>query len=64
MAGLGADPNSQLNYVRALLRLRASSDALGNLGEWEFLSDPKHPYPMVYRRFSGREQYIIAINPV
>ena len=63
VAAQRADPTSQLNYVRQLLELRASSDALGNQGEWEFLSDPKVPYPMVYRRFAGSEQYIIAINP-
>ena len=57
------DPTSQLNYVRELLKLRGSSAALGNQGELEFLSDPKVPYPMVYRRFAGAEQYIIAINP-
>lgn len=49
--------------VRELLRTRASSDALGNQGEREFLRDPKVPYPMLYRRFSGSKQYIIAINP-
>ena len=49
--------------MRELLKLRASSAALGNRGEWEFLSDPKVPYPMVYRRFSGGEQYVVAVNP-
>jgi maltose alpha-D-glucosyltransferase/alpha-amylase len=63
VAAQRADPGSQLSYVRELLKLRASSAALGNLGEWEFLSDPKVPYPMVYRRFSGGEQYVVAINP-
>lgn len=27
------------------------------------MSDLKVAYPMVYRRYSGSEQYIIAINP-
>jgi len=57
------DPKSQLNYVRALLKLRASSAALGNDGEWTFLSDTSHPYPMIYMRRSGNEKYIIAVNP-
>ncbi|HEY4197683.1 MAG TPA: alpha-amylase family glycosyl hydrolase [Mucilaginibacter sp.] len=57
------DPHSQLNYVRELLKLRASSAALGNDGEWELLSDVNQPYPMIYMRRHGNEKYIIAINP-
>jgi len=57
------DPNSLLSYVKGLLKLRASSEALGNEGEWDFLSDPAKPYPMVYLRKSGNERYLIAINP-
>jgi maltose alpha-D-glucosyltransferase/alpha-amylase len=63
VAAQRTDPSSQLEYVRQLLKLRASSAALGNEGEWEFLSDPKVAYPMVYRRYSGDEQYVIAVNP-
>ena len=57
------DPNSQLNYVRKLLTLRASSTALGNDGEWKFISDPAKPYPMIYMRSKGSERYLILINP-
>jgi maltose alpha-D-glucosyltransferase/alpha-amylase len=57
------DPNSQLNYVRGLLKLRKSAAALGNDGEFEFLSDGTQSYPMIYRRQSGKEKYVIAINP-
>jgi len=57
------DSNSQLNYVRKLLKLRASAAALGNDGEWEFLSDVNQPYPMIYMRRNGNEKYIIAVNP-
>ncbi len=57
------DPDSELNYVKALIRLRESSAALGNDGGWELLSDENQPYPMVYLRTSGNEKYIIAINP-
>ncbi len=57
------DPNSELNYVRTLLKLRASSTALGNNGKWEYLSDLNQPYPMVYMRASGNEKYIVALNP-
>ena len=57
------DVHSQLNYVRELLKLRASSAALGNDGGWAFLSDVNQPYPMIYARYHGNEKYIIAINP-
>jgi maltose alpha-D-glucosyltransferase / alpha-amylase len=57
------DPHSQLNFVRALLKLRASSPALGNLGGWQLLSDTSQPYPMIYMRTGGNEKYIIAVNP-
>jgi maltose alpha-D-glucosyltransferase / alpha-amylase len=57
------DPDSLLNYVRALLKLRASSAALGNDGEWKLVSDVNKPYPMVYMRANGNEKYIIGINP-
>lgn len=58
-----SDKNSMLNYVRRLIKLRHSSKALNNEGEWELLSDIKQPYPMVYKRSYGSESYIVAINP-
>lgn len=63
VANQDKDPNSQLNYVRALLKLRSSSEALGNDGEWKLISDVNKPYPMVYMRLSGNEKYVIAFNP-
>jgi maltose alpha-D-glucosyltransferase/alpha-amylase len=57
------NPNSQLNYVRALLKLRSTSLALGNDGDWKLLSDTAQAYPMIYLRSAGNEEYVIAINP-
>ena len=57
------DPESLLHFVRALLKLRASSEALGNEGHWALLNDTSQSYPMVYIRFKGNEKYIIAVNP-
>ncbi|MCR4765516.1 MAG: alpha-amylase [Bacteroidaceae bacterium] len=57
------DPNSLLNFVKGLLKLRAGSEALGNDGSWVYVGDKEQPYPMVYRRSSDYEDYIIAINP-
>ncbi len=58
-----ADPNSLLNYVKKVLALRQESAAMSNLGDWEYVSDPDQPYPMVYKRYSGDELYVIALNP-
>ena len=63
VANQDKDPNSQLNYVRGLLKLRKSAAALGNEGGLEFLSDVSQPYPLVYMRHKGNERYVIAINP-
>lgn len=57
------DPHSQLNFVRALLKLRASSPVLGSQGRWQLLSDTSQPYPMIYMRTGGNEKYVIAVNP-
>lgn len=58
-----SDPNSMLHYVRTLLKLRASSEALGNDGDWKLISDLDAPYPMVYMRSAGNEKYLIVLNP-
>ncbi|MBP5389883.1 MAG: alpha-amylase [Bacteroidales bacterium] len=58
-----ADPNSLLNHVRRILALRQDSPAMSNTGDWEYVSDPDQPYPMVYKRFAGDELYLIALNP-
>lgn len=43
VAAQQADPTSQLNFIRGLLKLRTTSDALGNKGACEFLSDTTGP---------------------
>ncbi|MCI1640876.1 MAG: alpha-amylase family glycosyl hydrolase [Bacteroidales bacterium] len=57
------DPESVLNYVRKLVSLRKSSSALGNKGSWEMVGSLDKPYPMIYKRTSGNESYIVALNP-
>jgi glycosidase len=61
--GQEKDPQSLLNFVRTLLKLRATSPALGNVGSWALLNDSNQSYPMIYSRFSDTEKYIIAVNP-
>ena len=58
-----ADPNSLLNYVRELIKLRRSSDALGSDGDWRLVSSLDAPYPMIYERTSGDEVWVVALNP-
>lgn len=57
------DPNSMLNFVRGLIKLRHSSQALNNDGDWQFVSSPSKPYPMVYTRSMNGETYVVALNP-
>ena len=57
------DPNSLLNYVKGLLKLRSQSEALNNDGSWNYVGNVEQPYPMVYRRSSDYEDYIVALNP-
>ncbi len=63
VAAQDKDPHSMLNYVRSLIKLRHSSAALNNDGDWQLVSDVNHPYPMVYKRTSGAETYLVALNP-
>ena len=63
VANQDKDPNSLLNFVRALIKFRSSSDALGNDGEFKMVSDISKPYPLIYMRAKGNEKYIIGLNP-
>ena len=58
-----ADPNSLLHLVRGMLKLRASSEALGNDGDWKLVSSLDQPYPMVYERWKGDDKCLVVINP-
>jgi maltose alpha-D-glucosyltransferase / alpha-amylase len=63
VASQDKDPNSLLNYVRALIAFREAADALGNDGEFKMVGDLNKPYPLIYMRLMGNEKYIIALNP-
>jgi maltose alpha-D-glucosyltransferase / alpha-amylase len=63
VANQDKDPNSLLNFVRAMIAFRASSDALGSDGEFKMLGDITKPYPLIYMRTKGSEKYIIGLNP-
>ena len=58
-----ADPNSLLNYVRGLLRLRKQVPALGADASWELVSGLDQPYPMVDERKWRGERCWVVLNP-
>ena len=49
--------------VKELLALRRDHPALRTDGSLELLSAESQPYPLVYRRTLGEEQWIVALNP-
>ena len=57
------DPESVLNYVRMLLKLRQSYPALGNVADYSVLYAEEKSYPFVYRRDRDGEAFIVAVNP-
>lgn len=57
------DPDSHLNFVRALLALRRQHPALGNVGDFRVLYAKKNAYPFVYERTAKGEQFVMVFNP-
>ena len=57
------DPNSLLNYVRTILRLRKDVKALGADASWKLVSSLDQPYPMVYEREWRGERCWVVLNP-
>lgn len=55
-----ADPASVLNYVRALIKLRAGTLAFV-YGDFEDL-DPQQPHVFAYTRTLGSERYLVVEN--
>jgi oligo-1,6-glucosidase len=55
-----SDPGSVLNYVRALTKLRAQTQAFV-YGDFEDL-DPQHPHVFAYTRTLGSERYLVVEN--
>ncbi len=58
-----ADPDSLLQHVRALGRLRAAHPALQADAEFRPLYAEKGRYPFVFERRAGSERLIVAVNP-
>jgi glycosidase len=58
-----SDPDSLLNFVRRLTRLRKSHPALGSDGTYRTLFGKSRAYPFIYERTMGEQRFIIALNP-
>ena len=57
------DPNSLLNRVRKLIRLKHTEPALAAYAEFVPLYAKSNTYPFVYARASGEETLLIIFNP-
>lgn len=58
------NPDSMLNFTRALLKLRQSSPALGNDGELGLVYAEDKKYPFVYTRYAENgERFLVVVNP-
>lgn len=58
-----SDPNSLLNYVRSLIKLRDEHKAIGADADWKLLSSLEKPYPMVYERTLDGKKCLVVLNP-
>ncbi|MBR5906512.1 MAG: alpha-amylase [Bacteroidales bacterium] len=58
-----ADPESLLNWTRALIALRKGVPALWADARFEPVFDAANPYPMVYRRTDGNMTVLVVLNP-
>lgn len=57
------DPDSLLNTLRALAKLRLSHPALGNAADYQTLYAQPGQYPYAYLRQGGGESVVVALNP-
>ena len=57
------DDASIYSLVKELLAIRKTSPGLRAEGDLEVLSDESQPYPLIYRRGSDEDQWVIALNP-
>ncbi len=57
------DPDSLLNFVRKLLKLRAICPAAGNDGDFRVLFGEENVYPVIYGRTAGDSWLMVAVNP-
>ena len=57
------DPQSLLNWTRAIIKLRKENKAFWASSRFEPVFDESRPYPMLFLRTDGLDTYLIALNP-
>ena len=57
------DPESLLNWTRALISLRKENKAFWGSSKWTPIFNEAQPYPMVYTRSDGSDTFLVALNP-
>lgn len=57
------DPESLLNWTKALIQLRKENPALHADSAWEPVVTKGQPYPMVYLRSNGERTLVVVLNP-
>jgi len=63
VAGQESDPASLLNYVRQMIKMHGSLDALDADGQFEVAYAEDGKLPFVYTRAKNGQKLLVAINP-
>ena len=63
VAGQESDPASLLNYVRQMIKMHGSLDALDADGQFEVVYAEDGKLPFVYTRAKNGQKLLVAINP-
>ncbi|HUO58496.1 MAG TPA: alpha-amylase family glycosyl hydrolase [bacterium] len=63
VAAQEGEPDSLLETVRGLIRLRQNHPALGAKGSFKVLADGRGKKPLVYLREGKKERILVALNP-
>ena len=58
-----ADPDSVLNAVKEVIRVRKDHPALKNDGDFALRELSDHSYPLVYERSAEGERVLVVLNP-
>ena len=57
------DKNSMLNLTRMLIQLKKENPAFNPKSKLELVYAKENTYPLIYKRVSGDNEFLICINP-
>jgi len=63
VASMEQDPNSLLNKIKELVRLRSTEPALAAYAEFVPVYAEKGKYPFAFIRANGKERLLVVVNP-